>query len=67
MSICYSDALYMSDKNIIYRTTDKGKTKKLFARLPNHETVSTMTLDSRILMRLLHRDTRTSLLNGFVM
>ena len=47
MSICYSDALYMSDKNIIYRTTDKGKTKKLFARLPNHETVSTMTLDSR--------------------
>ena len=47
MSICYSDALYMSDKNIIYRTTDKGKTKKLFARLPNHKTVSTMTLDSR--------------------
>ena len=47
MSICYSDALYMSDKNIIYRTTDKGKTKKLFTRLPAHETVATMTMDSR--------------------
>lgn len=28
----------MSDKNIIYRTTDKGKTKKIFTRLPNYET-----------------------------
>lgn len=47
MSICYSDALYMSDKNIVYRTTDKGKTKKLYARLPACETVATMTMDSR--------------------
>ena len=32
MSICYSDALYMSDKNIIYRTTDKGKAQEVVGR-----------------------------------